>query len=112
MAAKFVVASVGIFMAKIKKEILRESPTKPLVCKKKYITDVLSLWNTIRDKAKSFISKANDFYSIIKFTAEVFQSKITFLDAKLHKGVTLTRESILDAQINFEYTNFYSCQPP
>lgn len=49
MAAKFAVACVGIFMAKIKNEILRQSLTKPLVWKKKYITDVLSLWNTIRD---------------------------------------------------------------
>ena len=35
MAAKFAVACVGIFMAKIKNEILRQSLTKPLVWKKK-----------------------------------------------------------------------------
>ena len=53
-----------------------------------------------------------------KFTAEMSETEITFLDTKVYKGVRFAKESILDVQTlykqteTFQYTNFYSCHPP
>ena len=44
------------------------------------------------------MEKANNFHSTIKFTAEMSETEITFLDTKVYKGVTLNKEPILDVQ--------------
>ena len=117
MRTKMAVAFANIFMARIEKQILRQSCIKPLFWKR-YIDDVFSLWNTSLDKIESFVKKANNFHSTIKFTAEMSETEITFLDTKVYKGVRFDKEAILDVQTHykptetFQYTNFYSCHPP
>ena len=79
---------------------------------------MFSLWNTSLDKIESFVEKANNFHSTIKFTAEMSETEFMFLDTKVYKGVRFDKESILDVQTHykptetFQYTNFYSCHPP
>ena len=48
---------------------------------------VFGLWNTSLDKIESFVEKANNFHSTIKFTAEMSKTEISFLDTKVYKGV-------------------------
>ena len=57
---------------------------------------MFSLWNTSRDKIESFVEKADNFHSTIKFTAEMSETEITFLDTKVYKGVRFDKEAILD----------------
>ena len=73
------VAFANIFMAKIEREILRLSYEKPLVWKR-CIDDVFSLWNISRNEASAFIEQANRLHPTIKFTAEISETEITFLD--------------------------------
>ena len=67
---------------------------------------------------RKFCEKGNNFHSTIKFTAEMSETEVTFLDTKVYKGVRFDKESILDVQTHykptetFQYTNFYSCHPP
>ena len=69
---------------------------------------------------ESFVEKASNFHSTIKFTAEMSETEIMFLDTKVCKGVRFDEESILDVQTHFylqltetfQYTDFYSCNPP
>ena len=104
-------------MTRIEKQILSQSCIKPRFWKR-YIDDVLSLWNTSPDKIESFLKKANNFHSTVKFRAEMPETEITFLGTKVYKGVRFDKESILDVQTHykptetFQYTNFYSCHPP
>ena len=79
MAAKMVVAFASIFMAQIEKRSEDRVPLNCSVMWKQCVTDVFSLWNATRDKIESFISKANDFHSPIKSTAEISETKITFV---------------------------------
>jgi len=53
MGTKMAVAFANIFMAKVEKEILRQSDTKPIFWKR-FIDDVISMWNTSRDKIENF----------------------------------------------------------
>ena len=84
MGTKMAVAFANIFMAKIEKEILRQSTTKPIFWKR-FIDDVISMWNTSRDKIEDFLVKANSFHPTIKFTAEISETETTFLDTKVYK---------------------------
>ena len=67
---------------------------------------------------RELCGKGNNFHSTIKFTAEMSETEIAFLDTKVYKGVRFDKESILDVQTHykptetFQYTNFYSCHPP
>ena len=117
MGTKMAVAFANIFMAKIEKEILRQSTTKPIFWKR-FMDDVISMWNTSRNKIEDFLVKANSFHPTIKFRAEISETEITFLDTKMYKGDRFNKESILAVRMHFkatetfQYTNFYSCHPP
>ena len=76
MGTNMAVALGNIFMAKIEKEILRQSTTKPMFWKR-FIDDVISMWKTSRDKT-------NSFHPTIKFTAEISETETIFLDTKVY----------------------------
>ena len=65
-----------------------------------------------------FIEKANKFHPTIKFTAEISENEITFLDTVVFKGERLKKESILDIKTHykptetFQCSHFNSCHPP
>ena len=113
MGPKMAVAFANIFMAKIERQILRQSSKKPLVWKR-YIDDVFSLWDTSIEKIEEFLGKANSFHPTIKFTAKISETEITFLDTKVYKGGThftrnlsltckhITRETFVENIKNFE----------
>ena len=67
------------------------------------------------------MEKANNFHSTIKFTAEMSETEISFLDTKVYKGVRFNKEPILDVQTYYKPTSkpisqqkpfTHSCQPP
>ena len=117
MGTKMAVAFANIFMAKIEREILRQSNTTPIIWKR-FIDDIISMWDTNRDKIEEFLLKANSFHPTIKFTAEISETETSFLDTIVYKGDRFLKESILDVRTHFkptetfQYTNFYSCHPP
>ena len=57
MGTKMAVTFANTFMAKIEKEILRESSIKPIFWKR-FIDDVISVWDTSRNKIEEFLLKA------------------------------------------------------
>ena len=96
MGTKMAVAFANIFMAKIEKEILRQSSIKPIFWKR-FIDDVISVWDTSRNEIGEFLLKANNFHpTLIKFTAGISETEATFLDTKVYKGVRFNKDSILD----------------
>ena len=113
---KMTVAFANIFMAKREKGIISKSKIKSLVWKR-YIDDVFCLWDTNEDNIKEFVTRANHYHDTIKFTAEISDSEIAFLDTKVFKGERFNRDSTLDVQTHykqrpFNTRNFYSCHPP
>jgi len=80
-------------MANIEKEILTQSTHKPLVWKR-LIDDVFSLWNITKDEVDDFIEQANKFQPSIKFTAEISEKEIRFLDTNVYKEWRFLKESL------------------
>ena len=52
--------------------------------------------------ASSEAFSVNAFHSTIKFTAEMSETEITFLDTKEYKGARFDEESILDVQTHLQ----------
>ena len=71
-----------------------------------------------REDLDIFITQANTYHPMIKFTAEISDTEIAFLDTVVYKGVKFVTESILDIKThykqteNFQYTHYTSCHPP
>ena len=80
--------------------------------------DIFSLWDSDKKDVDQFIEQANKFHPTIKFTAEISENEITFLDTVVFKGERFKNESILDIKTHykptetFQYTHFNSCHPP
>ena len=76
---KAVLNFTNIFMATVETEIINRSHFK-LLTWKRYIDDVFSLWNINKEEINSFLELANGYLLTIKFTAEISDREITFLD--------------------------------
>ena len=117
MDTKMAVAFANIFMAEIETQLINQSNTKRLKWKR-YIDDIFSLWDPNIQEIDLFITQANNFHTTIKFTAELSETEITFLDTIISKGERFRNESILDIRTHykptetFQYTHFTSSHPP
>ena len=117
MGTKMAVSFANLFMSAVETEILNASTKKPLVWKR-YIDDVFSSWNINIEEIDGFIEQANRHHPTIKFTAEISDKEIIFLDTCVYKGDRFRETSILDVRTHykptetFQYTHFSSCHPP
>ena len=121
MGTKTTVSFANIFMAKIETAIIDQHSTRPLLRKRsaeRDIDDVFSPWDTNREEINNFIEHANNYHPTIKFTADISDKEIIFLDTCIYKGARFEKESILDTRTyfkpteTFQYTPFKSCHPP
>ena len=117
MGTKMAVAFANIFVAKIETEILSKTKNRPIAFKR-FIDDVFCLWDINREHIDQFIEQCNNHHPTIKFTAEISEQEITFLDTNVYKGLRFKTESILDVKTHFkptepfQYRDFTSCHPP
>ena len=71
-----------------------------------------------KEAINNFTDLANTFHPAIKFTAEISDTEITFLDTCVNKCDRFKKHSILDVRAHFkptetfQYTHFDSCHPP
>ena len=116
MGTKMAVSFANIFMAKIETTLIQQSETKQKEWRR-YIDDIFSLWDSDKKDLDHFIEQGNKFHPSIKFTAEISENEVTFLDIVV-KRERFTNESILDIKTQykptetFQYTHFNSCHPP
>jgi len=100
MGTKMAVSFANLFMAIIVTEILSRGERKPLIWKR-YIDDILSLWNTKGENMQMFIDLANNHHQTIKFMAEVSTTETTFLDTIIYNGERFRSDNILDIKTHF-----------
>ena len=103
--------------AKSKQNSLTEAHLNRALVWKRYIDDIFSLWDISREELQQFIEQANNHHPTIKFTAEIFETEITFWTL-VYKGNRFITESVLDIRTHykatetFQYTHFSSCHLP
>ena len=73
------------------------------------------MWRTKRKEIDEFIALANRHHPPIKFTTEISDKEINFLDITVYKGERFHNQGILDIRTHFkptetfQYTHFSSC---
>ena len=82
MGTKMAVTFPNIFMTSVETEIISLSKTKPLEWKRN-IDDTFSLWNAYKKEIEDFIILANRPHLTIKFTAEISNKEVNFLDTTI-----------------------------
>ena len=83
MGTKMAVSFANNFMAETGTKLILQSATKPREWRR-YIDDGFSLWDCDRKEVDRFIKRAY-FHLTIKFTAEISENQITFLDNRLFR---------------------------
>ena len=106
MGTKMAVAFANIFLSAVETRLISQSPTKP---RKRYIDDIISLWDKNKEEIGSFIELENNHHPTIKFTADISETEITFLDTCIYKGDRFQKESILDVKTHFKPTETFQC---
>ena len=89
MGTKLAPAYANIFMGKLEQSVLSAAPLKPSYYRR-YIDDILILWPHSENDLNTFILSLNNFHPSIKFTSEISNDKITFLDVDIFKGPHFT----------------------
>ena len=87
---------------------------------KRYIDDLFSPWNVDKlvKEIEEFIVLANSHHPTIKFTAEIPDKEINFLDTTVFKGERFNKQAILDIRTHFkptealQHAHFSFCLPP
>ena len=79
---------------KSKKKKLNKSRIKPKIWKR-YIDNVFSLWDVNRQDIDLFIEQGNTLHATIKFTADISEKEIRFLDTVVYKSERFLKEAIL-----------------
>ena len=85
--------------------MITASPLKPFVWKK-FIDDILSLWNVPMEEVFIFVNFANSVHSTIKYTCEMSSERAVFLDTEVFKGPRLSTLKILDALLHLHFEPF------
>ena len=106
MGTKVAVSFANIFISAVETEIIDKSKIKPLGWKR-YIDDVISLWDTTREGIDQFILVANRHHPTIHFTAEISEEKTNFLDTTIFKGERFYKDSIFDIRPHFKPTETF-----
>ena len=97
----------NIFMSAVETEILNPSKTKPLEWKRYIFDNISSLWRTERKEIDEFVALANRHHPSIKFTAQISDEKINFLDTTVYKGEIFHNQGILDIRTHFKPTETF-----
>ena len=84
-----------IGLSVLSQTVVQKYTLRPLEWKR-YISDIFSLWNVDGKEIEEFIVLANSRHPIIKFTAEISDEEINFLDTTVFKGERFNKQAILD----------------
>ena len=116
MGTKMAVAFANIFMADFEERLLQNSDFQPEFWKR-FVDDIISAWLLKRDEIEAFLNYANSIHPTIKFTAEISDTRVPFLDTFVFKGTRFQSQGILDIQTHFkptetfQYLHFTSSHP-
>ena len=73
----------------------------------RYRDDILLLYTGTHDELTCLVAKMNEIHPFLKFTAEVSDFEVTYLDLKIFKGPRFHKEQLLDTKIHTKPTETF-----
>ena len=104
MGMKIAPAYANLFMGKLE-EKLNELGKPHIMLWKRFIDDIFVIWTWSSSEFTTYMNTMNQLHHIIKFTNELSETELTFLDITLYKGDRFDRNQILDVRTHIKPTN-------
>ena len=104
MGTKMAPAYANLFMGKLD-ENLNELGKPHIMLWKRFIDDIFVIWTRSASKFTTYMNTINQLHHTIKFTYELSETELTFLDITLYKGDRFDRNQILDIRTHIKPTN-------
>ncbi|XP_060073403.1 uncharacterized protein LOC132553191 [Ylistrum balloti] len=101
-----------IFMDHLEQRFLSTLMRAPIVWWR-YIDDIFFIWPHTREELTSFLEALNAYHPTIKFTSEISDTSVDFLDTTIYS----TEDGTLSSKIHnkptnaFQYLHYKSCHP-
>lgn len=104
MGTKMAPAYANLFLDSLERNFLQQQDPAPVLWKR-YIDDILVIWNATKEELEKFLLDLNNLHPTIKFTSDISSEQITFLDLEIYKGERFTTSGKLDSRPHFKPTN-------
>ena len=105
MGTKMAPAYANLFMGKLEEEKLTKLGKPHILIWKRFIDDIFLIWTGSKTDFETYMNELNKLHHSIKFTYEISQNKLTFLDVTLYKGSRFENNHILDICTHIKPTN-------
>ena len=111
MGSSLAPAYASLFMGKFEMDFMKiclEKPTNWF----RFLDDIFMVWTHSIDKLHEFIKCLNNFHPYIKFTYDIFETKVSFLDVDilLQNNYISTSVHVKSTNIHL-YVEYSSCHP-
>lgn len=104
MGKRYAPSYANIFMAQWEERARSKSQHQPSLYKR-FIDDIVMVWENGRDELTKFINILNTAHPSITLTWEINPMSINFLDTTIFKGTRFHQSGILDTKVYFKPTD-------
>ena len=111
MGTKMAPAYANLFMGKLEEHLLHLAQ-KHIHTWKIFIDDIFIIWTGTKSEFEQYMHTINQIHQTIKFTHEISDTELTFLDVTLYKGDRFLSQNILDLRTHIKATNNYTSMRP
>ena len=111
MGTKMAPAYANLFMGKLEEHLLHLAQ-KHIHTWKRFIDDIFIIWTGTKSEFEQYMHTINQIHQTIKFTHEISDTELTFLDVTLYKGDRFLSQNILDLRTHIKATNNYTSMRP
>ena len=104
MGTKMAPAYANLFMGKLEEHLINLAPNH-IHTWKRFINDIFIIWTRTTAEFEEYIHTINQTHPTIKFTHEISDMELTFLDVTLYKGDRFLYTNILELRTHIKDTN-------
>ena len=116
MGTKMAPAYANLFMGKLETWLINQKASKHIHAWKRFIDNIFIIWTGTTDEFKQCMKTINQIHPTIKFTHEVNDGELTFLDVTIYKEDRFRTSNILDLKTHKRHKQLYihstSYHPP
>jgi hypothetical protein len=104
MGTKMAPAYANLFMGKLEQKLIHTGKQHIRIWKR-FIDDIFIIWTGSHEQFSDYMTEINQLHDTIKFTHDISDTELTFLDVTLYKGNRFRSQNILDIRTQIKPTN-------
>ncbi len=112
MGSAMAPAYASLFMGKLEQDFLDACVIKPTIWLR-FLDDIFMIWDGSLNELNTFICDLNKCHPTIKFTHQISQNSVSFLDVRVAKddSLNVVTDVFVKETNTHQYLNYTSCHP-